>query len=220
MFAASDFDLLDLKLDLSVLNDHLEFADEQIKLQSEESEGELSRKLAAADFDPTDPADQARKWEMVDMHKEWVDYVLPRLIVNPFIVSIWAFYESAMTHFAELVREKQRADLDLSDIRGKHLVDRLDKYFHYILKFPVGYTQPLKDELNFLGSLRNAIVHSNGRLRGLKKSYRDSIRNEEIEGFSFSGDGKYIMIDIEYARFTFETVSKHLRLLFDRYRTS
>ena len=214
-----DWELLDLKSDLYVVESHLHFVEEQIPFQTQKHEYELDNKLKLADYDPSCEVERAMEWDEIQDHQQWVREGLPRLVVNPFVVTVWALYEAAISDFADIVQKKQGAALALSDITGKHLVDRVDKYFRHVLHFPIDYSADRMERLNFLGALRNSIVHNNGKMSGLKKSIQTRIESDEIEGVSASDYRVYIILEVEYARQAFETVKEHLLLLFKRYET-
>ncbi|MGI9175843.1 MAG: hypothetical protein ACR2GR_11050 [Rhodothermales bacterium] len=143
--------------------------------------------------------------------------VLPRLLVNPFVFSLWALYERLIIDLAELIRDEKQASLALGDIKGKYLIDRIEKYFTYVLDFPLGYTEELKSKLSLLGQLRNAIAHGNGRSSTLNKKLAGRVRQGEIAGLSRSEYGDLILVDLDYAKEAFEVVRTHLRLLIRHY---
>lgn len=156
-------------------------------------------------------------WQEIQMHQEWVADGLPRLVINPFLVGLWSFYELVLVELARLVQKKQGASLSLSDIKGQHILVRAEKYFHHVLDFPIDFHDARRQKLNWLGVIRNAVAHSNGRMAGLSSKHQKAIRGLEVDGVGPSGDGNYIVLEIDYAKQTFEVVREHVRLLFKKY---
>ena len=54
-------------------------------------------------------------------------------------------------------------------------------------------------------------------MSGLKQSLRNRIESGEFNGVSGSGDRTRIVLGVEYAQSAYDTVSRHLRLLFERF---
>lgn len=215
VFSFKGHEIWTLEWDLYVLKAQLDFVKEQIPLQTQKQKHELDKKLA--DYDQSDEVEAAIAWNEIRDYRLWVDEELPRLVINPFIVSVWALYESVLSDLAAILQEKRGKSLGLSDIKGKHMVQRADKYFTHVLQFPIDYSEDRKAKLNFLGAFRNAIAHSNGKMSGLKQGLRTRIENGEFNGVSASGDRTRVVLEVEYAQSAFDTVSEHLKLLFERF---
>ena len=215
MFKIPNWDLFELESDLLVLKDHLDFVEEQMRAQSEKSERELDSKLA--DYDYSDEYERAMHYQEIQVHQNWVAEGLPRLVINPFVVSLWSFYELVLVELAGLVQEKKSSSLSLSDIKGKHMLARAEKYFNHVLAFPIDFTVDQRTRLNWLGVIRNAIVHSNGRMTGLTRRHQQALRESKVEGAGLSGNGNHVVLEVGYAKRTFEVVQEHVRLLFQRY---
>ena len=218
-FRVPHFDLVELEADLSVLKKHLDFVEEQMTFQSEKSEHELNIRLTTSNYDPEDPRDRDTMGDEYYYHQHWVSENLPRLVVNPFIVALWSVFESVVKEMADLIQKKQGEALGLADIKGKHLVDRIEKYYQHILHFPLDLNSSRKEKLNLLGAIRNTIAHHNGRLDRMSSANQKAIREGNVDGISESSDGSYLVIEVKYARSAFELIEQHLRMLFDRYGT-
>ena len=210
-------ELIDLKYEISMLEKQLDFIREQINHQTSASKLVTDQKIEAANLDSGDPRDEADYWYHVDEHNHLVDDVLPRILINPFAVSIWSLYESAMRDLADLIKEKENVALSFSDIRGKHLPDRVQKYFTHVLDFPVRHNSNLRGDLSQLKAFRNAIAHQNGRLSGLKKRLKKSIREDEVAGVDIARLGDYFVIRVGFAEQAFAMIKNHLNGLFNEY---
>ncbi len=216
MFMPPNWDLIGLESDLHVLKDHLDFVEEQMRMQSGKSKRELDGKLAG--YDQSDEYEHEMSRQEFEVHQEWVTDDLPRLVINPFIVSLWSFYELVLVELADLVQKKKSSPLSLSDIKGPHMLARAEKYFNHVLAFPIDFTDDRRARLNWLGVIRNAIAHSNGRMAGLSRKHQQALRESEVEGAGPSGDGNYIVLEISYAKQNFEVVQEHVSLLFQKYK--
>ena len=211
-----NFDLIHLEADLSVLKQHLDFVEEQVRFQSEKSEFELDARLAVENYDLSNPRDSAYQRYHIEAHQLWVREELPRLVVNPFIVALWALFESVITDLASLIQKKQGKALSLNDIKGDNFLKRVDKYYRYVLQFPLDLNSDNEARLNFLGAIRNAIAHSNGRLSSLSKANQKAIQENDIQGVSRSS-WDYLVLEVEFACSSFELVEELLRNLFNKY---
>ncbi len=101
---------------------------------------------------------------------ELIEEVLPRYFRNPIVVTLWAIFESAVIEIAKEVQAQQCLPIALDDIRGDFL-ERTNKYFNHIIKFPIDARGNSWQHLRKLYLLRNALAHGNGRL--------DNIKNQE-----------------------------------------
>jgi hypothetical protein len=54
-------------------------------------------------------------------------------------------------------------------------------------------------------------------VEGLSKTNTELINGDKVEGVSESSYGGYLIIDLRYAKKSFELVEEYLRLLFDNY---
>jgi len=156
------------------------------------------------------------EWAEIEDYQLWVKEILPRLVVNPFIVALWALFESTVTEVASLIQKKKGVALGLADIKGKHFRSRIEKYYIHVLEFSFDISDKTS-QVDLLGAIRNAIVHSNGRVEGLSKTNTELINGDKVEGVSESSYGGYLIIDLRYAKKSFELVEEYLRLLFDNY---
>ena len=181
------------------------------------SRNEIDAKIKAYHIRPGHPDDEPDYQALVQDYYHQVDWVLPRVLLNPFILSLWSLYETAIKEIASLIQKKQNAPLSISDIKGKHLVDRVEKYFNHVLHFPLGYTPQVKDCLNFTGALRNAIVHHNSRISGLCASIQKIIEDGVYEGIEMGTD--FFIIDMKFASLVYNTIRDHLEMLMGRYET-
>ena len=93
----------------------------------------------------------------------------------PYLISIWALYESGVIDLTNYIQEKERALIALSDIRGRSLQDQLEKYYTGVLKVAMPIPPQTFSALNDIQLLRNAIAHRNGLIDNLDESRKARI---------------------------------------------
>ena len=159
-----DFRLLDVSLEISALEDHLELIERQI--DSLEKSEKIARDtfIKGQHFSPDD-------FEWDEAYRDYyhkVESLLPRLFRGPFIVSLYAVYESAITEVANLIQKTQQEHLCLDDIRGDDFLDRAKKYYKHVLDYELCKDNTTWQHITMLSELRNAIARTNGRLEMLR----------------------------------------------------
>ena len=164
-----DFRLLEVSTELSTLEEHLELIEDQI----ERGQGQAwSRKKAKMlDLEPDDEAE----WSLLQQEYYYqVTFVLPRVLRNPFLVSLFAVYESAVTEIAKLIQQKRGLAISIADLKGD-LLKRSKKYYEHVLQFQLSLGNENWQRIMLLSDLRNAIAHTNGRLDMVSKRTRERI---------------------------------------------
>jgi hypothetical protein len=116
------------------------------------------------------PANEAIEWEQNEQELyELIEDVLPRYFRNPIIVTLWAIFESAIIEISKEIKDQLEIPITLDDIKGGFL-DRTNKYFNHIIKFPIDVRGSSWQQFRKFYLLRNAIAHGNGRLDNIKNS--------------------------------------------------
>lgn len=132
------------------------------------------------------------------------------LLRSSFFVSLFSFLESRLIKECES-RKGTHILLSLSDIRGHHDLDRLQKYFAKVLQiyFPGDTTQ--WQEIQNYRVLRNCIVHNHGTLSGFgdAKRLRDYV--DRKPDLLISGDE--IFLNAAFCSEAVETVKGFFCLL-------
>ena len=148
-----------------------------------------------------------------------VDRVLPRFFYDPYLVSLWAAYESGVIEIANYLKTQQQQALNIQDLRGSFL-DRARKYFDHVLKFPLCIDNQVWQKLKVIAELRHTIAHCNGRMAALKSGTRSRIEKwlTEDKGISIL-EGKLLLSDA-FLRDAYEVINESLRDLLDRVRSS
>ena len=103
-----------------------------------------------------------------------IEDVIPRYFRNPIVVTLWAIFESAIIEIAKEIKDQQGLPITLDDITGDFL-ERTNKYFNHIIKFPIDVRGSSWQHFRKFYLLRNAFAHANGRLDNIKN--QDKLKN-------------------------------------------
>ena len=153
-----DFRLLEVSMELSTLEKHLELIEAQIERGQEEAWSRREAKMMELESD-----DEA-EWSLIVQEYDYeVDFVLPRVLRNPFLVSLFAVYESTVTEIAKAMQQKKSAGISIDDLKGDFL-KHSKNYYGHVLQFQLSLSNDNWQRLMLLSDLRNAIAHTNGRL--------------------------------------------------------
>lgn len=197
-----------VSVEVSILNEHLELIEEQIKRGEKEAKCKLDTEIRG--LTPDDEDSWSRPHDEYDYQ---VEVTLPRILRNPFLVSLFAVYESAVTTIAELVQEEKGQKIAIDDLRGRGFLNRSKRYYRHILQFDLSTDNERWKRLMVLSDLRNAIAHSNGRYEAISKELRRRIKQQ---GF-LDKDTGFIIVPGIFLRETVAVVKGELEDLLARY---
>ena len=143
--------------------------------------------------------------------------VIPTLFRNPFVVCLWAAYESAVTGVARYLKETLGSQLSLSMLRGGFL-DRAHTYFKAVLKVPLWSDTEEKDGLRALATVRNAIAHCNGVLESMSQEDRKKVRDVMRKDRGVLEKVGRVVVSGDFLRDTYQLVDRAVRGLLNRAR--
>ncbi len=174
----------------------------------------LDAAIGKENLTPDDP-----EWDMVHQayyHK--IELFLPRFFRCPFLVSLYAVYESAVTEIARLIQEKQGLAISLDDIKADGFLDQAKKYYKHILRFELCKDNSAWQQITMLSQLRNAFAHTNGRLEMLRGQARKRIQDWEKRRIGIQEHSGYIVVNAAFLTRTFSLVRASLDDLVARYK--
>ena len=203
-----DFRLLEVSTELSTLEEHLELIEDQI----ERGQGQASsrRKAKMLDLEPDDEAE----WSLLQQEYYYqVNFVHPRVLRNPFLVSLFAVYESAVTEIAKLIQQKKGLAISIDDLKGD-LLKRSKKYYEHVLQFQLSLGNENWQRVMLLSDLRNAIAHTNGRLDMVSKRTRERI----LKSKGVREELGCLVVEGAFLKETFAFVKNDLEGLVERYK--
>lgn len=126
-------------------------------------------------------AEQRYKWDDADLQLELQELderatnVFPRLLRNPFLVSIWATYENGVVEIADNLAQKEKVGRQFTRRRKENFLDAALSYFAGTLHRPLDENSSRLERLRTLVLLRNVIAHSNGEQRTMQPARRRAV---------------------------------------------
>ena len=207
-----DFRLLGVSTELFVLEKHLDIIEKKIEQGRKTADNEVALKSRA--LDPRDPDDSAEFGLLIQERDFQIDFVHPRVLRGPFLVTLFAVYESAVTEIANRLQKSKGERISLEDIRGNDFLSRSKKYYDGVLQFSLSTSNKRWQSLRLLSKLRNVIAHTNGRLETVRVETAEALLTSE--GISEQLD--CIIVSDIFLRHTFDVVKYDLEDLLDRYK--
>jgi hypothetical protein len=207
-----DFRLLDIDLELSALDYHLKILEEQIKNKTAFERLVLQKEIKKRRISPDEP-----DWQY--LHEEFyhiADFLLPRLFRAPYLVSLYAVYESSVIEIASIMQKQKDITISINDLRGDFL-ERAKIYFKSIIDFKL-CSDKAWHRITMLSVLRNAIAHANGRIEMLKNEIKTKIKTLEKQKVGISIENGFVIVDDVFLRDTLSLVSSSLNDLVERYK--
>ena len=203
-----DLRLLGVSMELSTLETHIELIEEQITRGGEAAERQFRDKRRELNCD--DETD----WDLLRQERDYqVDFVLPRVLRIPFLVTLFTVYEAAVTEIASLVQEKKGIRISIDDLKGG-LLNRAQKYYGSVLEFQLSQGTQHWQRISLLFDLRNSIAHTNGRLDLVKSQRKRKIlRNPGVSEYLGC-----IVVNADFLQESFMLVKEELEGLVDRYK--
>ena len=165
-----DFRVLEIQSELYALEEHLETIEAQMDRIQRKERLRFDTFVKGERLSPEDI-----EWhQAIDDYTEHIEFLLPRFFRGPFLVSLYAVYESAVTEIAVLMQKELSTGISIKDIRGDFL-ERSKKYYKHILKFNLCPENKAWQRVKMLAELRNAFAHANGRMEMLKPESKKKI---------------------------------------------
>lgn len=208
-----DFRLWEVSGDLYALKDHLQLIESQMVQIQKTEHLRVDTYIRKEGLCPEDP-----EWhEATQECDHYIEFLLPRYFRGPFIVALYAVYESAVTEIARLIQDKQHQQISIDDLRGDFL-KRAKKYYRHILRFELYLKEKEWHRVKMLSELRNAFAHVNGRLEMLNSKSRKIIENWERQNIGISTYHGYIVCEAKIVTDIFDVVRESLEDLVSRYK--
>lgn len=205
--------LLDVELELSALNYYVDFLEKQIKQKQDDYQSEIK------DIKKRGPTPDDLDWQHIKAYEDMSDLWIPRIFRYPFIVTLYAVYETAVSEIAENIKKQKMIDISINDLRVRGgFLNKAKKYFNDFLPFQLCDIEGTWNRITMLSEIRNAIAHTNGRIEMLNKGTKQKIINWEKQKLGISLMNGFIVVEEVFLKDTFNSVSSSLNDLIKRYR--
>lgn len=199
-----DFRLNKASLELEVLEVYLDLIENQISRSVEDAENER----------PSQMFDDEAEWHLFHQMLDWkVTFVIPRVLRNSFLFSLFVVYETIVTDVANHLQKRMPVERSIDDIKKRNFLKRAKKYYKKDLGFDLSTCNERWKRLRVLSSLRNSIAHSHGRIDMTKSNIDEILRTNGVKNI----DG-FIVVNSAFLRETFELVKADLEDLIVRYK--
>jgi hypothetical protein len=189
-----DFRFTDLEHEVWSIGKYREVLEEQLTLAKEQA---LQR---AHDTESLENISENDRGLAIARAYVLGEEVLPRFYRGPFLISLWAVFELAITEVAEYLAEKKGASLKLCDIKGRDQRDQWTKYYSYVAEYPLKFEEITWQRIEELRQIRNVLAHSNGRLDRLGDKARNKIEQWCAEDRGLLSHYDLLHISAEYVR--------------------
>jgi len=208
-----DFRLGEVSIELYALDEYLNLIENQMEYIKKQEKLRVDAYLRREGL----YNDEAERGLAYQEYYHTIDFILPRFFRGPFLVSLYAVYESAVTEIAHLIREKQSQKLTINDLTGDFLT-RTKKYYEHIIKFDLFENNTAWQKIKMLSIIRNAYAHANGRINMLSSKVKKKINNWEKQKIGISTHGGFLICEQKISAEIFNTVRGSLEDLIDRYK--
>lgn len=209
-----DFRLFEIDSELFVLDYHLNLIESQIKNKENIERMALEERIKKRGLTRTDLDWQIEHYEVDRI----TDFLLPRFFRSPFLISLFAVYESAVIEIAKLLQTQKRIKLSIKDQKGINFLDKAKKYYKQIIDFQLYSDKAAWERIIILSKVRNAIAHANGRIEMLKPKAQENIKTWENQNIGISSMSGFVVIKESFLRDTLRLVSASLYDLVERYK--
>lgn len=212
-------ELMDIKTDIYLLHRQMDLVKEQ--LNSEWDKFEKNKSIDVSEIEEEDLLEkhmiEYEKQRIKDLEKSLKNN-LSQIIINPFIVSLWSLYETVITDFAEILREKKGISKKLYEADGNYFMARVVNYFEKDLERNLYLSKKHSEDFRLLGDIRNSIAHHYGKVSALRKQVQNNIRHKDYLELQVHPDKDKIILSLKFAEHMFESVRDHLLTLLNKYQ--
>jgi hypothetical protein len=210
-----DFRYSEFHYELWALGHMLEVIEPAIESLSQVDEAQTLAELEERGW-AHDPAEVDLAYQDI---REKREYVLPRFMRGPFVVSLWACFESGVKAVARGLHEELTAPIELRELRGDSFLSQSKTYFQAILELPLDDDTARYARLADLSRVRNALAHANGLREGMSQDEWTKLeRTLSQHGVVLDGDRGMLVLPRAYLESAYSDVDASLSSLVERAR--
>lgn len=214
-----DDPLLEVSCEVYAINKYHKFIEEQIENLQQMYKDRLEAHLKTHRLTADDP-----EWhEAIDEYYSWVDFLFPRFFRGPFIVSLYALYESIVLEVATLIRASNPKYQSINSFKKKNIysdfLEQMQNYYKIILRIEICPDSFTWERLVIISKLRNALAHANGRIDSLKPltmQHKIIKISHDIEGIDINSG--YLIFSRDFVDQSTQIVLGELHRFIDEHR--
>ena len=200
--------------ELSLLNTHLKLIEDTIEQGRKSATDNLQTQVQK--LNPADSHFDAERSFLFQEYDFMINCAYPRMLRGPFLISMFAIYESTVEEASRIIRNRRAGTIRLKDIKGGFL-EQSKKYFEDVPQFELYTCDSRWQRLKHLSKLRNAVAHGNDRFYFMSKESKAAFLNlpgiaEDSEKFDC------IIVTGDFLRETFEIVKEEIGDFMARFR--
>jgi hypothetical protein len=212
LYEVIDYRFLEIEAELLALGEYSEAVERQLPFAVQSETKRLESELVGAE-----------EYELHNM-EQWIyqftEEVLPRFFRSSILIGLWAIFDSAVLRIARYLQRERGDALSIQDLRGKNDFDKYQKYYEHVLGFPLIGVEEMREDLDLLLLVRNALAHSNGLVEMIKPENLQKIRSwERVHGI-VSTEREYLSVSTEFVQRMSRAVSVVLSDLMRRVKES
>lgn len=151
--------------------------------------------------------------------KVTVEQVLPRVFRGGFLLMLWSVFEVAVKRMAEYAFREQNLPSPTSIFKQGNFLDSMDKAYANNLGVTAFPNSLVRERLDLLRHVRNALIHHNGSVAALRKSlaHRNSAGYAALDLQTYTDlHEEFFVPNAAYLAESFTLVEAYLNFLSER----
>jgi hypothetical protein len=211
-----DFRYVEFEYELLALRQMLLAIEPTIERLSAENEEETLAELRDNGWDHDEAELDMAFQDIRDVR----DFMLPRFLRGPFVVSLWACFEAAVSAVAMKMHDELSASSTLHEQRRGSFPKKARRYFQEVLGVPLEFETARYHRLVDLYAVRNALAHANGLKEGMSPKEWEKLETA-VAGHAIGVDQHRgaLRLTQSYVASAYEDVNDCLRSLVSRARS-
>ncbi|MCY4625811.1 MAG: hypothetical protein OXC99_12550 [Chloroflexi bacterium] len=173
-----DFRLVEIALEITTLKEHITLIEEHISHATEEAMKKRDDGLRSL----TSDSDYEYESDMLNFeYGYFTESFLPRVYRSPFIVGLFAVYETSVKEIAELIGREKGLTVGLNTRGGNSdFLTKAIAHYRDVLGMELSRNEENLKRLEVLRNVRNVIAHNNGRFEMASEKQRQVLRMEKL----------------------------------------
>jgi hypothetical protein len=153
--------------------------------------------------------------------REKRDYVLPRFVRGPFVVALWACFESSVAAVAGGLQHELGVPIRLRELKADSFLSGAHRYFGSLLGLALDEDEARYGRLADLRLVRNALAHANGLREWMSREQWVALeRSASRQGVELDKVRGVLLLAPAYTRNAYSDVEACLRSLVRRARAT